>query len=93
MLSESFWLIVILEGIRDENMIDLAWHQKEFEARRSFAWVIEEENGTYAGCAYVSPSINGEKAADVTWWWRTGASIDRHEFKERFPYCQRFYAP
>lgn len=69
---------------REQNLIDLAWHQKEFEARRSFAWVIEDEKGAYAGCAYVSPSINGEKTADVVWWWRTGASVERQHFRNLF---------
>jgi len=67
----------------DENLIDLAWHQKEFETRRSFAWIIENLSGDYIGCAYVYPSIIGELAADVAWWWRTGALVDRQEFKTR----------
>lgn len=57
---------------REKNLIDLAWHQREFEARRSFAWVIEAADGDYLGCLYVYPSIAGEQAADVIWWWRTG---------------------
>ena len=68
----------------EENMIDLAWHQREFEALRSFAWVIEDVTGNYAGCAYVYPSISGEKAADVTWWWRTGTSVARRQFRRLF---------
>jgi hypothetical protein len=57
---------------RKKNFIDLAWHQREFEARRSFAWVIEDAMGDYLGCFYVYPSIAGEAAADVAWWWRSG---------------------
>jgi len=57
---------------REQNLIDLAWHQREFEARRSFAWVIEDAAGDYLGCLYVYPSIAGEAAADVVWWWRSG---------------------
>ena len=67
---------------RDKNLIDLAWHQREFEARRSFAWVIENEDGDYLGCLYVYPSIAGEQAADVSWWWRTGAVVSRQAFRE-----------
>lgn len=63
---------------REKNLIDLAWHQREFEARRSFAWVIEDAAGDYLGCFYVYPSIAGEEAADVVWWWRAGrAPLDR----------------
>lgn len=66
---------------RDKNLIDLAWHQKEFEARRSFAWVIEDDGGAYLGCLYVYPSIAGEPSADVRWWWRTGTSVPEPSFR------------
>lgn len=67
---------------REKNLIDLAWHQREFEARRSFAWVIENADGEYLGCLYVYPSIAGTEAADVLWWWRAGANVSRHAFRE-----------
>ena len=66
---------------QDRNLIDLAWHQREFEARRSFAWVMEDEAGAYLGCLYVYPSIAGEAAADVVWWWRSGVAADRAAFR------------
>jgi hypothetical protein len=66
---------------RDRNLIDLAWHQREFEAKRSFAWVMEDEAGAYLGCLYVYPSIAGEAAADVVWWWRSGVTADRAAFR------------
>lgn len=65
----------------EENMIDLAWHQREFMARRSFAYVIEDTGGTYLGCAYVYPSIAGENTADVPMWWKTGVEADRLAFR------------
>jgi hypothetical protein len=72
------------EGLtKEKNLIDLAWHQREFESRRSFAWVIEDVVGEYLGCLYVYPSISGEKSADVAWWWRTGIAISDHSFREQ----------
>lgn len=68
---------------REKNLIDLAWHQREFEARRSFAWVIEAADGDYLGCLYVYPSIAGEQSADVTWWWRTGRGGANQLFREK----------
>lgn len=65
----------------DKNLIDLAWHQREFEARRSFAWIIEDAGGDYLGCVYVYPSIAGEDFADVVWWWRTGATTPGAQFR------------
>jgi len=67
---------------KEKNLVDLAWHQREFEARRSFAWVIESRDGDYLGCLYVYPSIAGEQAADVAWWWRTGAVVSPRSFRE-----------
>lgn len=64
-----------------KNLIDLAWHQREFEALRSFAWVIESTEGEYLGCLYVYPSIAGEKSAEVVWWWRTGAVVSGNHFE------------
>lgn len=39
----------------EKNLIDLAWHQREFEARRSFAWVIEDAGGSYLGACMSIP--------------------------------------
>ncbi|GHA16402.1 hypothetical protein GCM10007989_09300 [Devosia pacifica] len=70
------------EGLtRERNLIDLAWHQREFEMRRSFAWVIEDLAGTYLGCVYVYPSLTGERSADVRWWWRIGQNADQAAFR------------
>ena len=66
---------------KEKNLIDLAWHQREFEARRSFAWVIEDSTGTYLGCLYVYPSIAGEISADVVWWWRSGMAGSERVFR------------
>lgn len=67
---------------KQKNLIDLAWHQREFEALRSFAWVIENASGDYLGCLYIYPSIEGENSADVVWWWRTGAYSSKVSFRE-----------
>ncbi len=71
------------EGLtKEKNLIDLAWHQREFEAGRSFAWVIENIAGEYLGCLYIYPSIAGEKSADVVWWWRRGAVVSKESFRK-----------
>ncbi|MGV3489817.1 MAG: hypothetical protein ACO1OG_00705 [Devosia sp.] len=66
---------------RHDNLLDLAWHQREFESKRSFTWVIEDHERTYLGCLYVYPALDGSKAADVHWWWRTGQLADRGGFR------------
>lgn len=70
-----------LDGLtREKNLIDLAWHQKEFESKRSFAWVVEGKDSSYLGCLYVYPSIEEDNSSDVKWWWRTYTYVDRVKF-------------
>ena len=72
------------EGLtREKNLVDLAWRQREFEARRSFAWVIENLAGAYLRCLYVYSSIAGETSADVVWWWRAGAVVAEGSFRKQ----------
>lgn len=67
---------------KQDNLLDLAWHQREFESRRSFTWVIEDSGGTYLGCLYVYPSLAGDRSADVAWWWRTGVRAEKRVFRD-----------
>lgn len=52
----------------EENTIDLAWHLREFEAARSFAWVIRDAAGRYLGCCYLFPTL-GERGRAHGWIW------------------------
>jgi hypothetical protein len=37
-----------------ENLVDLGWHQKEFELRRSFAYtVVAPDEAQVLGCVYI----------------------------------------
>ena len=56
------------EGLtREENLIDLAWHDREFTTRRSFSWIIRDGGGIYIGCFYLSPlpGMTGHAKADL----------------------------
>lgn len=66
------------EGLTlEENRIDMGWHEREFTARRSFAWVVRSPDGTYLGCAYIYPELGRRGAADVIVWLRTMAGRDQ----------------
>ncbi|GFE51817.1 hypothetical protein So717_35700 [Roseobacter cerasinus] len=57
------------EGLtRDENLIDLAWHDREFISRRSFSWILRDGASTYTGCFYVYPNIGERGAAEAALW-------------------------
>ncbi len=52
---------------REDNLIDLAWHDREFTTKRSFSWIIRDTAGVYIGCFYLSPEpgMRGHAKADL----------------------------
>ena len=46
------------EGLTiEQNLIDLGWHQKEFQRRRSFAFTVTDLDGERVlGCVYINPT-------------------------------------
>ncbi|MEO1538091.1 MAG: hypothetical protein AAFR73_10210 [Pseudomonadota bacterium] len=67
----------LLEGVfgawpagltRADNLIDLAWHEREFTARRSFSWIVRDRAETYCGCFYVFPEIGTRGKASAVLW-------------------------
>ncbi len=62
------WLGTTLE----QNLVDLGWHQKEFQLRRSFAYtVVRPDESQVIGCVYLYPS--DEADAEVRMWVRREA--------------------
>jgi hypothetical protein len=50
-----------------QNLVDLGWHQKEFELRRSFAYtVVAPDESRVLGCVYVTPSDTHDTRV---WMW------------------------
>lgn len=57
------------------NLVDLGWHQKEFELRRSFAYtVVALDESEVLGCVYLYPSETHD--AHVRLWVRKSAWDD-----------------
>jgi RimJ/RimL family protein N-acetyltransferase len=55
-----------------DNLVDLGWHQKEFELRRSFAYtVVAPDDSQVLGCVYIDPSETHD--AHVWMWVRRAA--------------------
>jgi hypothetical protein len=58
-----------------ENLVDLGWHQREFEMRRSFAYtIVAPDESRVLGCAYIDPSDTHD--ARVWMWVRRDAYED-----------------
>ncbi len=56
----------------EQNLVDLGWHQKEFELRRSFAYtVMSPDESVCLGCVYLYATDGA--AARVHMWVRRSA--------------------
>jgi hypothetical protein len=60
------------EGLTlEQNLIDLGWHQKEFQTRRSFAYtVVRLDESAVLGCVYLLPTQRRGFDAEVYLWAR-----------------------
>ena len=60
------------EGLTiEQNLIDLGWHQKEFQLRRSFAYtVVSLSEEIVKGCVYIEPTRKTGYDAEVYLWVR-----------------------
>lgn len=55
----------------EENLIDLAWHQREFTIGHSFAYtVMNDDESRCLGCCYINPSDTPGVDADAFYWAR-----------------------
>ncbi len=55
----------------EQNIIDLAWHQKEFQLRSSFDYaVMSLDDSRLLGCVYIDPPRAPGTDADVWFWAR-----------------------
>ena len=55
----------------EQNIIDLAWHQKEFQLRSSFDYaVMSLDESRLLGCVYIDPPQEPGTDAEVWLWAR-----------------------
>ncbi len=53
----------------EQNIVDLGWHQKEFQLRRAFAYtVVAPDESRVLGCVYIDPDEDAD--AQVRLWVR-----------------------
>jgi hypothetical protein len=68
----------------EEDLVDLGWHQKEFELRSSFVYtVMSPDESKCLGCVYVDPSEKLDYDARVILWVRqseVAAGLDEKLF-------------
>jgi hypothetical protein len=55
----------------EQDLIDLGWHQKEFQLRRSFAYtVMSPDESRCLGCTYIYPTAHAGYDAEAYCWIR-----------------------
>lgn len=55
----------------EQNLIDLGWHQKEFQLRSSFDYaVMSPDESRLLGCVYIDPPHLADTDADLWFWAR-----------------------
>ena len=55
----------------EQNLIDLGWHQREFQSRRSFAYtVVALDEAKVLGCVYIEPTRKRGYDTEVYLWAR-----------------------
>lgn len=59
----------------EQNIVDLGWHQKEFQLRSSFDYVVASRDGArQLGCVYVDPPDDESVDAGV-WYWARASEL------------------
>jgi len=70
----------------EQNIIDLGWHQKEFQLKSTFDYaVMSLDEKRLLGCVYIDPPDEPGTEADVWFWARQselahGLENDLHAF-------------
>jgi hypothetical protein len=55
----------------EQDLIDLGWHQKEFQMRSSFAYtVVSLDESRVVGCLYINPTKKAGYDAEIYMWVR-----------------------
>ena len=69
----------------EQNIIELGWHQTEFQLRTSFAYtVVSLDELEVLGCVYIYPTSIAEYDAEITMWVRQSRveeGLDQHLFE------------
>ena len=84
----------------EQNLVDLGWHEKEFQLRRSFAYtVVAPDESRVLGCVYLVPSEQAD--VEVHLWvrrdaWDAGLDPElehtvRAWVDERWPFASAVY--
>lgn len=64
----------------EQNLVDLGWHQSEFQNRSSFAYtVVSPDEQRVLGCLYMFPAHRGDYDARIIMWVRSDVLDDGYD--------------
>ena len=76
----------------EENLVDLGWHQKEFQLRSSFDYaVMAPDESRLLGCIYIDPPYEEGVDAEVAYWIRA-SELDSGLEEELDAFVRRWLA-
>ncbi len=83
----------------DFDLLDLAWHEREFRDGTSYAYVVYDDKGAYIGCFYLYPmgartelsEYLMEYDVDASWWVTTEA-YDKGYYEKLYKAIQTWLA-
>lgn len=81
----------------DFDLLDLAWHEREFRDGTSFAYVVYNDKNEYIGCVYLYPmglrtELNEELIEydiDAS-WWVTKAAYEQGYYEKLYDAIQEW---
>ncbi len=88
------------EAVSEEfDFLDLAWHEREFRDRSSFAYVVYDKSDNYIGCLYLYPMGHRteltEKLSDFDMdasWWVTTKAYEQGYYQKLYEALQQWLA-
>lgn len=86
------------EAVSEEfDLLDLAWHEREFRDGTSFAYVIYDTNGKYIGCFYLYPMGHRTDLTEElsgydldTSWWVTASAYQEGYYQKLYKALQQW---
>lgn len=82
---------------KEFDFLDLAWHEREFRDRDSFAYVVYNADGEYIGCLYLYPMGNRTELSEELLeydvdasWWVTAKAFDEGYYPKLYKGIQKW---
>lgn len=83
----------------DFDLLDLAWHEREFRDGTSFAYVVYDDRDNYLGCFYLYPmGVRTELTEELieydidASWWVTAAAYEQGYYEKLYKAMQQWLA-